>query len=226
MKGITINMDQYISILKTMPLFHGISGDGFNHVLSCLEAFEVSAKKGEILHDSSSHEEYGIILISGNLHSVLLNCNGSEHIVSEYTSGDLIGGAYACVPTETTPVQIRAVQESLLLYVRLSNLLKDSSIGCPYASQVTTNLLRHVAQSNLRQIRKINILTQKKIRDKLTMYLQSLMLDTDPINIPFNRQELADYLGVERSALSREMSLMQKNGLLIYNKNTLKLLLT
>lgn len=217
-------MEQYYPILATMPLFHGITGEGFTHVLRCLEAFVVTAEKGQVLYRNQEQVEYGMIVLDGSLHALLLNSNGGEHRICEFGVGQLIGGAYACVPEQEIPVQTQAIKDSTLLYVKLSNLLKDTSIGCPYASRVTVNLLRHVAMANVFQVRKIHILTQKKIRDKLLMYLESIGARKQSVLLPFNRQELADYLGVERSALSREMSYMQEEGVLEYHKNTLRLL--
>ena len=216
-------MKKYIPILEKMPLFYGITDEGYTHILHCLEAFEISVPKGQVLHRTQTQVEYGVIILKGALHEILPNLNGTEHCIREYSVGELIGGSYACLPLEEVPVQIQAVQDSTLLCVRLSNLLKDSSIGCKYASQITANLLRHVSCSNITQVKKIHILTQNKIRNKLLMYLESIDADKKSTSIHFSRQKLADYLGVERSALCREMSRMQQEGMITYNKNTIKI---
>ena len=105
---------------------------------------------------------------------------------------------------------------------KTSNLFLDSAIRCEHASKATANLLKESVRNNIFQTRKVQILSQKHIRERLMLYFNGLRDNsTDKnkhIHIPFNRQELADYLGVERSALCREMGRMKDEGIIDYNK--------
>ena len=97
-------------------------------------------------------------------------------------------------------------------------------MGCRYASLVTANLLRQTAAANLPQGRRIHVMSQKSIRDKLLLFLKQNREERNDILLTMNRQELADYLGTERSALSREMARMKKEGLIDYCRNEIKIL--
>ena len=97
-------------------------------------------------------------------------------------------------------------------------------MGCRYASLVTANLLRQTAAANLPQGRRIHVMSQKSIRDKLLLFLKQNRDERNDILLTMNRQELADYLGTERSALSREMARMKKEGLIDYCRNEIKIL--
>lgn len=97
-------------------------------------------------------------------------------------------------------------------------------MGCRYAYLVTANLLRQTAAANLPQGRRIHVMSQKSIRDKLLLFLKQNREERNDILLTMNRQELADYLGTERSALSREMARMKKEGLIDYCRNEIKIL--
>ena len=97
-------------------------------------------------------------------------------------------------------------------------------MGCRYASLVTANLLRQTAAANLPQGRRIHVMSQKSIRDKLLLFLKQNREERNDILLTMNRQELADYLGTERSALSREMARMKKEGLIDYCRTEIKIL--
>ena len=97
-------------------------------------------------------------------------------------------------------------------------------MGCRYASLVTANLLRQTAAANLTQGRRIHVMSQKSIRDKLLLFLKQNREERTDVLLTMNRQELADYLGTERSALSREMARMKKEGLIDYCRNEIKIL--
>lgn len=97
-------------------------------------------------------------------------------------------------------------------------------MGCRYASLVTANLLRQTADANLPQGRRIHVMSQKSIRDKLLLFLKQNREERNDILLTMNRQELADYLGTERSALSCEMARMKKEGLIDYCRNEIKIL--
>ena len=97
-------------------------------------------------------------------------------------------------------------------------------MGCRYASLVTANLLRQTAAANLPQGRRIHVMSQKSIRDKLLLFLKQNREERTDVLLTMNRQELADYLGTERSALSREMARMKKEGLIDYCRNEIKIL--
>ncbi len=161
-------------------------------------------------------------MLSGEINAVMVNSNDNELVIRKFTDGGLFCADYACIPDEKSDVQIVTKKDSLVLFLKTSNLFLDSAIRCEHASKATANLLKESVRNNIFQTRKVQILSQKHIRERLMLYFNGLRDNsTDKnkhIHIPFNRQELADYLGVERSALSREMGRMKDEGIIDYNK--------
>lgn len=218
-------MREYFSLLKKMPLFRNATDEDIIYVLRCLEAFEKTFDKNEIIFDYFDPISCAGIVLEGEVFVVMHNSAGREYGVRRFAEGDLFGEAYACVPQEPSSVQVLAHQKSRILFLKFSNLFQPYAATCPHASKITANLLQETAKNNIFQNKKLMIVTQKHIRDKLTAYLWTLPQDKDhTVLLPFDRQGLANYLGVERSALSRELSRMKEDGLLDFHKNRVTLL--
>lgn len=211
-------------VLATFPIFNNLNHIGIEHVLNCLQATEKQYKKGDVIYSISDNVEYAGIVIEGFAKASTFNLNGDEYNIRTFEKGNLFGECFAFIPEAKMLMQVSAQTNCKILFLKLSNLTMDYAVNCKYASQVTVNLLKIVASNNIFQVRKTEIVQQKKIRDKLIMFLKSYKTNGNIILLPFNRQELANYLGVERSALSREMSKMKSEGLLDYNKNEISLL--
>lgn len=213
-----------IDCLKKFPITKELDINGLQHVLVCLEAKEKKYKKGDIIYGFNDYIEYSGVVLSGIVRAFIFNLDGTEHNIQFYKVGDSFGEVYACLPEEKNSIQVMAHEDCTIIFLKLSNLLTDYAVKCPFASQVTSNLLKIMAEKQLFLTKKLQIVNQKKIRDKFKMFL----LDSNSINniivLSFNRQQLADYLGVERSALSREMSKMQKDGLIKFHKNIITIL--
>lgn len=218
-------MEEYFSLMKKMPLFHNATDEDIRHVLRCLEAFTKSYDKNEVIYNYSQPMPCAGIVLSGEIHVVMHNAAGSEYSIQRFAAGDLFGEAYACIPESRSAIQVLSHQKSLVLFLRLSNLFLPHATLCPHASKITVNLLKEAAMNNIFQNQKLQILTQRHVRDRLITYFYTLTPDEDgSLKLPFNRQGLANYLGVERSALSRELSRMQKEGILTFCKNRITLL--
>lgn len=212
-------MIETFEILQNNSLFKNIDTDAIHNVLNCLEAKIETFQKNDIIYNYLDHVEYAGIILEGVVKTVMLNSNGSEYVVRHFETGEVFAEAYACTPEQKNIMQVISQKPSKILFLKLSNLLKPTSIGCVYASQVTANLLQNVVQKNIFQMKKLHIINQKKIREKLIALLIELRNDTNEVLLPFNRQGLADYLGVERSALSREMCKMQEENIIKFHKN-------
>ena len=205
--------------LNTFMIFKNLDYQGIRHVLSCLEADIKDYQKGEIIYNYLEKVDSAGVVLKGMAKSFTFNANGDLHNIRFFEEGDLFGGSFACVPSAKIFLQVSAQSDCKILFLKLSNLMTDYAVNCPYASQVTVNLLSIIATNNIFQIKKTQIINQKKIRDKLRLFFLYSKAEDNQIVLPFNRQQLADYLGVERSALSREMSKMKSDGLIKYHKN-------
>ncbi|WP_099469480.1 Crp/Fnr family transcriptional regulator [Konateibacter massiliensis] len=212
-------MKEYTALFNKMPLFDNIPTDKYVNVFSCLHAKIQLYTKGEIICRMNDPMKRAGILLSGKIDTYLLSKAGAIHSVQQFSEGQIFGEALTCLPEEISPVQIVSIEDSEILFLEFSRLYSKEAKACPYASQVALNLLHEIAQKNVFLNRKVEILAQKKIRDKINIYLQSVSKNQSSIVIPLNRQEMSEFLGVDRSALSRELSLMREEGLIDFNKN-------
>lgn len=221
-KLITDYIKQFMPLLKQTFLFENCTDTDVYHIVECLCGYVKKYQKNQIIYNLYDNVEYAGVVLTGEINAVMVNSNDNELVIRKFTDGGLFCADYACIPDEKSDVQIVTKKDSLVLFLKTSNLFLNNSIRCEHASKATANLLKETVLNNIFQTRKVQILSQKHIRQRLMLYFDSLRdNNTDNnkyIHIPFNRQELADYLGVERSALSREMGRMKDEGIIDYNK--------
>lgn len=190
-------------------------------MLNCLGAAERGYTKGEQIYHSGDYvTDLGMVL-SG---SVLIQTDdlwGNTTVLDRIGPGQIFAETYACVPGEPLMVDVVAAEGTQVLFLNVERVLRVCSHTCAHHSKLIRNLLLLSAQKNLNLSRKIFYTSSKTIRGRLLSYLsyQARRNGTPSFTIPFNRQQLADYLNVERSALSNELSKMQRDGLLVVEKN-------
>lgn len=212
-------MKEFYWILKKMPLFRDIPINKYDNVFRCLQAKLEEYKKGEVIVGLYDKMENAGIVLSGKVNMILYSEYGSEHNVHHFEQGSLFVETFAYAFEENAALEVIAFQKSKILFLDFSQLFTEKTKACPYASQVTLNLLSETTKRNIFLNKKVEILAQKKIRDKIGIYFKMLQGNDSTINIPLNRQEMADFLGVDRSALSRELCTMRDEGIIEFNKN-------
>lgn len=150
---------------------------------------------------------------------------GNKSILNHIRPGGIFAEAYACVPAQPMLVNAVAASPAEILFLDVRKILQVCSNSCSFHSRLICRLVSIIAQKNLQLSQRILHTAPKTIRERLISYLsaQSLLLGLKSFSIPFNRQQLADYLNVDRSALSNELSKMQKDGILKYDKNHFEL---
>lgn len=200
------NAAQYVQLLKKNPLFQNEVPEG------CVRHYQ----KGNIIFQAgSTATEIGVIC-TGGVHVFTEDFLGNRNILAALTIGDIFGEAFVCAGVKTLPVSVMAVSDTAVFLFRIQK---------PSAS-FTADMLRLMAQKNVALSSKVELLSRRTTREKLTTYLsaESLRQNKRCFCIPFDRQALADFLCVERSAMSAELSKMQQEGLLITKRNTFTLL--
>ena len=209
------------TLLANTALFRGTSPQEAEAMLNCLGAMERGYAKGEQIYHSGDYvTDLGMVL-SG---SVLIQTDdlwGNTTVLDRIGPGQIFAETYACVPGEPLMVDVVAAEGTQVLFLNVERVLRVCSHTCAHHSKLIRNLLLLSAQKNLNLSRKIFYTSSKTIRGRLLSYLsyQARRNGTPSFTIPFNRQQLADYLNVERSALSNELSKMQRDGLLVVEKN-------
>lgn len=207
--------------ISESPLFRGISPDDTEHVLGCLSAVERHYKKGDVIFRSGEHAKYMGLVVNGRVEIVHDDFWGNRQVLGNAGAGELFGESYACMPDEVFMVTALAAEDCELLFLEIGKILTVCSPACEFHSHMIHNLLYILAEKNLRLTRKIDHMGKRTIREKVMAYLsfQAEQQKSRTFSIPFNRQQLADYLAVDRSALSAELSRMQKDGILRFEKN-------
>lgn len=212
-------MKEYFEVLRQSPLFAGVSEEIMPHVLRCMEAHTTVYGKGAIICHYGDRTLYSGIVLEGKAALLLPGEDGEESCIRMVGPAEAFGCSRSCSCGAPSTVSIIARTRTTILFLKLSKLFCREALGCQYAGLVMANVLKETAAENLSQEQRIHIMSQKSIRGKLKMLLSQSVLCGNKAVLSMNRQELADYLGVERSALSREMRRMKDDGLIDYCRN-------
>ena len=205
----------FVQISKTV-LFQGTRPEDAEAMLKCLEAREKQFQKDETIYYVGDRvSELGLVL-SG---SVLIENDdlwGNRSILDRIGSGQIFAETYACVPGEKLLVTVTAAEKTEVLFLNVGKILRVCTNACSFHARLIRNLLTLSARKNLNLSRRIFHTSAKSIRGRLLSYLswQAVKQGGREFDIPFNRQQLADYLGVDRSAMSAELGKMKREGLI------------
>lgn len=210
----------YGFISKT-KIFQGLSEKETEDVLVCMQANTKMYRKGEMIYHSGSVVDSIGLVLSGSVNIEQNDAWGNVSILDNIGRGRVFAEAYVCAEKEVLTIDVVAAEQSEILFLNLDKVISICGNTCPFHVKLVRNMLSVMAFKNLNLSRKISHTTPKSIRGKLLSYLsyQAMSQGEFQFEIPFNRQQLADYLCVDRSAMSNELSKMQKEGLLSYNKN-------
>ena len=206
--------------MNNILLFRNIPSVAIPSLLKELGATKKEYKKGEILfHEGESLDKIGIVL-QGLVLIESADVWGNNSLLGSASKGSVFGEAYACVPGEKLMISVRAVEASTVLFIDVDKILTGSN------SDLVHNLLIVCAKKNLQLSRRILHTSSKSLRGRLMSFFSECVKKEDSLSfsIPLNRQQLADYLSVDRSAMCNELSKMQKDGLITYHKNQFTIL--
>ena len=219
-------MKKYIPVLKRTRLFAGVGDDEIASMLSCLGARLKLYKKGEYVLRQGEHLSDITVLIKGNLHIQKEDYWGNRSILSEITVGEMFGEAYVAYDSGAFPNDIVAIEDSTVIFFDVKRLLTTCSSACRFHTIVVQNLFFAISEKNRKLVQKLGHMSKRTTREKLISYLseQAQKQNSAGFAIPFNRQQLADFLAVDRSAMSNELCKMRDEGLLEFEKNRFRLL--
>lgn len=208
------------------PLFEGIEGDDLDSMLSCLNAKIASFPRGaNIVCAGDEISNIGVVL-SGEVHVSKDDAFGRRQIIANLKAGDTFSEVFVCSGIEESPVTVTAATNADILFIDYASSIKRCTKSCAFHTKLIENMLSILAQKNIALGAKIDYLSTKSLRSRIAAYLlnESRKQAGDLFCIPFSRNGLADYLGADRSALSRELSRMKADGLIEYWKNSFKII--
>lgn len=219
-------MKKYIPILKNTQLFKGASDEEIESMLSCLQAKLGSYKKGEYVLREGESVERLMMLVEGELHIQRDDYWGNRSIISMVGVGEMFGEAYYASESETLLNDVLAVEDSTVIFLDTGKLLTVCPNGCRFHSLAVKNLFFAISEKNRKLVRKLGYMSRRTTREKLIAYLsdEAKRHNSSAFSIPFNRQQLADFLSVDRSAMSNELCKLRDEGLIEFEKNRFRLM--
>ncbi|MBO5714996.1 MAG: Crp/Fnr family transcriptional regulator [Clostridia bacterium] len=219
-------MKKFIPILKRTQLFAAVSEEEISSMLSCLNARLRTYKKGEYVLRQGEHLDDITVLVDGELHIQRDDYWGNRAIVDRIAVGEMFGEAYIAPESGALLNDVIAVEDSTVMFFDVKRIITVCSSACRFHSMVVQNLFFAISEKNRKLVQKLGYISKRSTREKLMSYLseEAKRNNSSSFIIPFNRQQLADFLSVDRSAMSNELCKMRDEGLLEFNKNAFKLL--
>ena len=204
-------MKEFWPIIHSSTLFSGISEEELTAMLSCLDTKTESFPKDTfLLHAGDTAESVGLVLL-GSVLIVQEDIWGNRNILSKACAGQTFAAAYACAPGSLLNVSVLAETPVMAMFLNVKRVLNVCPSACAHHSRIIRNLLGELAEKNLR--------FGEKLTHMSYFSAEAQRLGTCEFDIPFSRQQLADYLAVERTGLSQELGKMRSEGLLDFYKS-------
>ena len=219
-------MKKYIPVLKRTKLFSGVGEEDIYSLLSCLGARKKEYKKGEYILREGEHISDIFILVEGKIHIQKDDYWGNRSILSVISVGEMFGEGYAAPESGALLNDIVAVEDSSVIFFDVKRILTTCSSACRFHNMIVQNMFFAISDKNRRLVQKLGHMSGRTTRAKLISYLseEAKRQGSSTFTVPFNRQQLADYLCVDRSAMSNELCKMRDEGMIKFEKSRFELL--
>ena len=219
-------MKKYIPILKRTKLFSGVGEEDIASLLSCLGARKKEYKKGEYILREGEHISDVFILVEGKIHIQKDDYWGNRSILSVISVGEMFGEGYAAPESGALLNDVVAVEYSSVIFFDVKRILTTCSSACRFHNMIVQNMFFAISDKNRRLVQKLGHMSGRTTRAKLISYLseEAKRQSSSAFTVPFNRQQLADYLCIDRSAMSNELCKMRDEGMIRFEKSRFELL--
>lgn len=219
-------MQKYVDTLKRSQLFSGVGDNEIVVMLNCLQAKILTFKKGDYVFREGEHIEHFTVLVEGKLLVQHDDFWGNRNIVNVIRVGEMFGEAYVAPESGAILNDVIAEEDCSIIFFDIKRILTVCSTACRFHSIVVQNLFFSISEKNRTLVQKIGHMSKRSTRAKLLSYLsdEAKKHNSSQFTIPFSRQQLADFLCVDRSAMSNELCKMRDEGLLKFDKNEFTLL--
>ena len=217
-------MKNIFEAVKNNPLFKGIAFSDFEGMFGCLSARTVNYKKGDIILLSGDAVSFVGLILSGSVKIIKEDMDGHITILTELFVTDIFGETFACAGVSHSPVTIETASDAEILLIDYKRIISSCSSACPHHTRLIENMLGLLAMKNLMLNQKIEILSKRTTREKLLCFFDAHRGAAKRFTIPYNREELAHYLCVDRSAMSNELCKMRDEGLIDFQKNNFEIM--
>lgn len=214
-------MDEYLQLMRQSPLFYGINEDELYTLLKCCDASQQVYEEGEAILRMGESMERVMLLLRGRALVFRETFWGEKEELMLLEEGQSFGEDYACARTAVLPVGVEALEECEILFLSYQRMITFCSLACSFHTRLIQNLLRLVSERSVNMEDKLEHVSRKTTREKLLSYLskEAILQGNRSFDISYSRQELADYLCVDRSAMSGELGKLKREGVLDFQKN-------
>lgn len=214
-----------LDILKKSQFFSEVKETDITPMLSCLGARNSTFKKGEYVLRAGEEVHHIGIVIGGILNIYKEDADGERSLLARLLPADYFGEALCCAGVDKSPVNVVAESNCEVMFIDFKRILNTCSKSCVFHAKIIENMLKIVAVKNLQLQQRMEYLSKKTLRKRILKYLTNTSAGkSGAFSIPFNREELSDYLCADRSALSRELMRLKDDGIIDYWKNQFQLL--
>lgn len=219
-------MKDLFKIIKHSPLFNDVTLSEFEKMFSCIGARVQRYSKNQIILLTGNRVDFIGIVLSGSVKILNENANGDVSIDALLSPPEMFAESLACAEISHSPVTVMAAEDSEVMLFNYKKVITSCGSACSFHSRLVENMLLIMAKKNLMQKEKISILSSHSLRERLMTFLelQRKRSGSNRFDIPYNREELADYLCVNRSTMSNELSKMRDEGLIRFEKNRFELI--
>ena len=219
-------MKEFYPILERCSLFSGIRMEDLGAMMGCIGGRTMSFAKGQAIFREGDPATHVGLVLSGAVQLVREDYYGNRSILARIEPAGLFGESFACADVKNLPISVVAVEDSKVMLIDSHRITVTCANACGFHNRMIFNMLKVVANQNLVLNQKIEIISKRTTREKLMAYLhaQAKLHQSDSFTIPYDRQGLADYLEVERSAMSAEISKLRKDGLIECDRSAFRLL--
>jgi len=221
-------MKKIIPVLKRTQMFSGVGIDEIESMLSCLDARICEFDKGAHVIRQGQHLSDIMLLAEGNLHIQNDDYWGNRSILGRISAGEIFGEAYVAPMSGAVLNDVIAVEKSTVIFFDVRRILTTCPSACRFHQLVLQNMFFAMSEKNRRLVQKLGHMSKRTTREKLISYLseEAKKQNRSTFTIPFNRQQLADFLSVDRSAMSNELCKMRDEGMLEFEKCNFRLILS
>jgi len=212
-------LEKIFEIVKNNPLFYNVTYDEFVRILNCLSTRTSSHGKNETIINEGDEVTFIGVIISGSVKIIKEDERGNVSMYTELPEYGMFGDILVSAGITHSPVMIFANEDTDILKINSKKLLTMCPSACSSHIKLLGNLLREVAKKSFSLNRKIEVLSKRSTREKILCFFDLYRNGNKKFTIPYNREEMADYLCVDRSAMSYELSKMRDDGMIRYRKN-------
>lgn len=215
-------MKKYLNILKNTQMFSGVAENEIESMIACLGARLSVYEKGEYVLRQGEHINDVMVLVEGNLHIQKDDYWGSRSILGHIDVGEMFGEAYVAPESGAILNDVVAVEDSAVIFFDVKRIITTCPAACRFHAIVVQNMFFAISEKNRKLVQKLGHMSKRTTREKLISYLseEAKCRNSANFTIPFNRQQLADFLSVDRSAMSNELCKMRNEGLIEFEKTS------